>query len=142
MGEGVQKKERKTGEYIGAVIANAILFFVVNKIPDWNVVFLNSNYFTVLRIINIAIIVQLTGNFMLIFYHPIFLHEFTQALFSIFGFIVLVFMLSFFPFDFEEIGLGWLETFLRVLLIISLVGTAVSGIIHIIKGITGIFRSE
>jgi hypothetical protein len=137
----VENKRRRTGEYAGAVIAHAILFFVVNKIPDWNAAFLNSNYFTVLRVLNIAIIVQMVGNLMLIFYHPKFLHEFTQALFSVFGFIVLIFMLSFFPFDFEELGIGWLETVLRVLFIISLAATAISAAVHVIKGIAGIVRS-
>jgi hypothetical protein len=137
----VENKRRKTGEYAGAVIAHAILFFVVNKIPDWNVVFLNSNYYTVLRILNIAIIVQMVGNLMLIFYHPVFLHEFTQALFSVFGLISLIFLLSFFPFDFEELGIEWLETVLRVIFIISLAASAISVVVHVIKGIAGIVRS-
>ena len=135
-----KKPPNRISNYIPSVIFNIILLIVLNKIPDWNIVFITESYPDILRAVNTSLIVHIVGNFILIFIHPLVIHHLANAVFSIFSLIAAWVILSVFPFDFSEIVGNWLNTVIRVCLIIGVVGSAISTVVHVIKAVIAVFK--
>lgn len=143
--KGATTKSEKTSpnrisNYIPSVIFNIILLIVLNKIPDWNIVFITSSYPDILRVVNMTLIVHIVGNVILIFIHPLFTHHLANAVFSVFSLIAAWVIFSVFPFDFSEIVGAWLNTVLRVCLIIGIVSSAISIVVHVVKAVVAVFK--
>jgi len=130
----------RISNYIPSVIFNIILLIVLNKIPDWNIVFITASYSDILWAVNTSLIVHIVGNFILIFIHPLFFHHLANAVFSVFSLIAAWVIFSVFPFDFSEIVGAWLNTLIRVCLIIGIVGSAISIVVHVVKAVVAIFK--
>ena len=135
-----KKPPNRISNYIPSVICNIVLIIVVNKIPDWNIVFITESYPDILRAVNMTLIVHLVGNFILIFIHPLFTHHLANAVFSVFSLIAAWVIFSVFPFDFSEIVGSWLDTVIRVCMIIGIVGSAVSIVVHLVKALISLFK--
>ena len=135
-----EKPPNRISNYIPSVICNIVLIIVVNKIPDWNIVFITESYPDILRAVNMTLIVHLVGNFILIFIHPLFTHHLANAVFSVFSLIAAWVIFSVFPFGFSEIVGSWLNTVIRVCLIIGIVGSAVSVVVHLVKALIALFK--
>lgn len=136
-----KKPPNRISNYIPSVIFNIIILIVVNKIPDWNIAFITESYPEILRAVNMSLIVHIAGNLILIFIHPLLLHHLTNAVFSVFSLIAAWVILSVFPFDFSEIAGSWLNTVVRICLIVGVVGSAVSIVVHVIKAVVAMFKS-
>ena len=44
MPEKKRESERSVGAYIGAIIANGIVLFLINMVPAWNLRFITDSY--------------------------------------------------------------------------------------------------
>ena len=130
----------RISNYIPSVIFNIILLIVLNKIPDWNIVFITESYPEILRAVNMTLIVHIVGNVILIFIHPLFTHHLANAVFSVFSLIAAWVIFSVFPFDFSEIVGAWLNTVIRVCLIIGIAGSAISIVVHVVKAVVAVFK--
>ena len=117
--------------YIFAVVINGVFLFLVNKIPDWNPAFIADTYSSVLWALNLSLIAQIAGNFLLIFYHPMVLHHIGNILFSVFGFIALIVVYTVFPFHLPKLRSNWLPTLIRVVMIVGMVGTGIAAVVHL-----------
>ena len=73
MREARRDKDRSVGSYIASVIGNAIVLFLVNKVPEWDLRFITDGYTAVLWAMNLSLIVQIAGNALLVFFHPLFI---------------------------------------------------------------------
>jgi hypothetical protein len=131
---------RRITDYIFATIFNIAFLVVVNKVPDWNIVFITDSFPDILWAVNTSLAVSIAGNLILIFFHPRFLHHLLNAVFSIFGILVLSVILSVFPFDFSELVDEWLNILIRIVLIIGIVGSAIGTVVHVVKAVGAIFR--
>ena len=131
---------RRMTDYIFAVIFNIAFLVVVNKVPDWNIVFITDSYPDVLWALNTSIAVSLAGNLILIFFHPRFLHHLLTAVFSVFGILATSVLLSVFPFEFAELVGEWLNILVRIVLIVGIVGSAIGVVVNIVKAIGAVFR--
>jgi hypothetical protein len=100
------------GNYIAAVV--------------FNVIFL---------VINVSLGVQLAGNFLLIFFHPLYLHHLGQAVFSGLSALVIWRIYQVFPFDLSRVlrSLSWFDTLLKVLIMVVFVATVIGGSINFYK---------
>jgi len=130
----------RISNYIPSVIFNIILLIVLNKIPDWNIVFITASYPDILRAVNLSLIVHIVGNFILIFIHPLFFHHLANAVFSVFSLIATFVIFSVFPFDFSEIVGDWLNTLIRLCLIIGIAGAAISIVVHVVKAVIAVLK--
>lgn len=131
-----QKKDqgRSVGAYIAGVVANAIVLYLVNKVPDWNLPFIVDGYTGVLWALNLSILVQLAGNAMLIFFHPRFVHYLAQVVFNLVSLLAIVVLVSVFPFDFSFIA-GFINTITRIALIVAAVATGIAAAVNLFKAI-------
>jgi hypothetical protein len=127
-------------DYIFAVIFNIAFLVVVNKLPDWNIVFITDSFPEVLWALNTSIAVSLAGNLILIFFHPRFLHHLLTAVFSVFGILATSVLLSVFPFEFAELVGEWLNILVRIVLIVGIVGSAIGVVVNIVKAVGAVFR--
>jgi len=131
---------RRMTDYIFAVIFNVAFLVVVNKVPDWNIVFITDSFPDILWALNTSVAVSIAGNLILIFFHPRFLHHLLNAVFAIFGILAASVMLSVFPFDFSDLVVDWLNILVRIALIIGIVGSAIATVVNIVKAVGAVFR--
>ncbi len=139
--EHVKKKNRpnKLSNYIPSVIFNFIFMFVINKVPDWNILFITEQFSAVLWALNLALAVQIAGNFMLIFYRPLFLHHLIHVIIALFSLLSLIILYTVYPFDFSFVG-DWFDLVIKIILIAASIGTVISGIINLIKFFTSLAK--
>ena len=131
---------RRMSDYIFAVIFNIAFLVVVNKVPDWNILFITDSFADILWAVNTSLAVSLAGNLILIFFHPRFLHHLLNAVFAGFGILAASVILSVFPFDFSQVTGEWLTIIVRIALIVGIVGSAISVVVNIVKAVGAVFR--
>ena len=129
-------KPNKRSNYIAAVIVNAILVVVVNKIPGWNIGFITGGFTAVLWALNLSFGVQIAGNAVLVAYHPLPLHYAVNVVFNAVGALSTYLVYREFPFDFSETSVPWFDTVARVVLIVGFAGSILGAVVHLIKAFT------
>ena len=136
-----RSRANRMGNYIAAVIVNIILLVVLNKLPDWNFRVLTPSYQDVLWVINLSLGVQVAGNVLLIFFHPLYLHYLGQAVFSAFSVFAVLRIYQVFPFDLTGVigAIGWFETFLKVLIMVVFIATVIGGSINFFRFLRSVF---
>lgn len=127
----------KRGEYIGNIIANLIFLWILSMVPGWDLDFLKDNYMMVLLILKINCIVQIAGNFILLFLPSRLLNLLLRIVLELVGVVPLIMMIYIYPFDFTG-KWNWLDKALPVLFIIGLAIAAIKVITLTIKMFTGI----
>jgi hypothetical protein len=135
------RKERTAGAYIGAVIANVIVFIVVNKLDDWNVRFITDAFPGVLWALNFSLISQIAANAVLVFFHPRFLHYAAKVALGVISLLALIILVTVFPFDFSYIS-NWIGTMVRIALYIGLAGTAIAIVVDSFRLVGSFLRRE
>jgi hypothetical protein len=136
-----RSRPNRMGNYIAAVILNIILLVVLNKLPDWNFRVLAPSYQDVLWVINLSLGVQVAGNFLLIFFHPLHLHHLGQAIFSTFSAFAVWRIYQVFPFDLTSVtdAIGWFDTVLKVLIMVVFIGTVIGGSLNFYRFLRSVF---
>ena len=130
---------RRLGYGVGAVV-NVALLYAVNIWPGWEVLpFLTAGTASVLVLVNLSIISNLTANAVYLVYDAAWLKSLGTVLTTTVGMITLVRIWQVFPFDFGESSFNW-QLVTRILLIIGIVGSDI-GIIAafyaLVKSVVG-----
>lgn len=133
-------KEKKTSECIGAMIGGIIGLIVVNSVPLWahltNDIILES-WTKILWAANLSMIVQIIGNLFLAIYRPARLYSFIQMILAAAGLVSVIVFYQVFPLDFSHLAGPWLNTLVKVLLLLGMVGTCIAIIVHLVRTIIG-----
>lgn len=130
-----KKESRRRGEFIWSILWALFFLWIVNKVPDWDLNFITSSYHSVLPVLNINLFIQIGGNVLMLFFMIPRLRHFIKAVIEASSFVALIVIYTFYPFDFRATGYGWLDTILPLILIIALIVTGISVIVHLIKTI-------
>lgn len=138
-------KEKKTFELIVSSIANVAGIVLFNTVPLWRqytqgVVL--EDFVRILWAANLSFLVQLAGSLSLMFYRPPRFAAFVQIVTTSVALLSLIVFLAIFPMDFSQIGLAWVNTALRIVLIAAMGGTGISLIVQIIQLAVGWRRFE
>jgi hypothetical protein len=134
----MKESSRTVGAYIGSIVALGIVLFLVNKLPDWNLRFITDDYPAVLWAMNLSLLVQLAGNAILIFLHPRFLHYLMQTVFNVVSLLSLIVLTAVYPLDFSYFAGNFVNTIVRIALIIATVATGIGAIVNLFKTIGSI----
>ncbi len=130
---------RKFG-YLVAVAVNAVLLWVVHNLLDWEWTrFITEEWDQVLPILTTSLIAAIVVNTLYIVFDPKWFKSLTQIVLSGISLAVTVRMLRVFPFDFTEYDFPW-ETFVRVGLIVGIVGISIAIVVETVKLIGAIAR--
>jgi hypothetical protein len=122
---------RRLGYGVGALV-NVALLYAVNIWPGWEVVpFLTAETASVLVLVNLSIISNLTANAVYLVYDAAWLKSLGTVLTTTVGMITLVRIWQVFPFDFGGSSFNW-QLVTRVLLIIGIVGSDIGIIVAFI----------
>ena len=113
---------RRLGYGVGAVV-NVALLYAVNIWPGWEVLpFLTAGTASVLVLVNLSIISNLTANAVYLVYDAAWLKSLGTVLTTTVGMITLVRIWQVFPFDFGEASFNW-PLLTRVLLALGVIGS-------------------
>jgi len=127
-------RKRHRGEAIGSIIWNLIFLYIVNKVPDWDLTFINERYDIVLWVLNLNIIVNLIGYGSILFLDFRWLWHLVRAILDAAGLVVLLVLYFLYPFNFSEVGgWSWLDIVLPIAFIIGMVASGVGMIINLVK---------
>jgi len=127
-------RKRHRGEAIWSLVWNLIFLWIVNKVPDWNLPFINERYAIVLWVLNFNIVLQIAGYALIVFLDYRWLWRLVRAVLDAASLVVLLVLYFLYPFDFSEIGgWSWLDIVLPILFIIGMVASAVGMIVNLFK---------
>ena len=124
------ENRRKISEYIGAVIANGFILFVLNNLYNWGVPFLTESYQNCIWAIDVSLGAMIIVNFVFIFYDRDWFKHSLQVFTSAASFMALFVIDAIFPFVFP--GQAWYLS-MKIFLIVAMVATGASVIYNIIR---------
>jgi hypothetical protein len=137
-------KEKTTGDYVGALVGNIIAIIFVNTVLFWRQytqgVILES-WADILWAANLSLGAQIVGNFLLCFFRPSWFAALMRAIFAAAGLVSIIVFFIVFPLDFSRLVGTWLNTLLKVLLMIGMAGTVIGFIVEIVRFIRGAARA-
>jgi hypothetical protein len=133
-------KEKKTSEFVGSIFGAIIGLVIMNTYMIWQKythgVVLDS-WFNILWAANLSMVVSLVGDLLLAIYRPAPLLSFIQMIKSVTSVLSAFVFYSIFPVDFSQISLSWLNTVLRILTIVGMVGGSISVLVNLVWLVTG-----
>lgn len=126
----LNEKEPKTSEFIGAIIANVILLYIVNNLLSWNLSFIAPSFQDVLWIFNISIVATIIGNIIFLIYHPGWFRSIIRIILNILGFMVAYYLYTVFPFISSN---NWVIYSVKFALIVVMVVMVIVTIVEVVK---------
>ena len=126
----LKEKEPKTSEFVGAIIANIILLYIVNNLLSWNLSFIAPSFQDVLWIFNISITATIIGNILFLIYHPGWFRSIIQIILNILGFTVVYYLYTVFPFILNN---GWVIFAVKFALIVAMVVLVIVSIFEVVR---------
>ena len=113
---------RYRSEAIMAIIFSLVFLYIVNKIPDWNLRFIKESYGAVLWILNVNLLIQIGGNLLISAFRFSWIRYFSRIFMEGASLVTSLTLFYIYPFDFSNYyGLGWLDWFIPIALVIGMV---------------------
>ncbi len=132
--EVVKPRKKHRGEAIWAIIWNIFVLWIVNKVPDWNLFFINEQYNTILWILNLYIVIQIAGYAIIMFFDYPWSWHLIRTILDTASLVTLLVLYFIYPFDFAAIdSWAWVDTVIPIAFIIGMIGSGLGMIIHLIK---------
>jgi len=133
-GEEVAKKLPGKAGYIGAIVATAVLMFIVNNLLQWGVPFITGEFTKVLWIINLSLSLTIACNILYLVYDKAWFRNLSQLFLNSLSFLATYITYKVFPFDFSSIiSFPFVGLLVRVGLIFIMVVTVIAAITELIK---------
>jgi hypothetical protein len=133
-------KEKKTSEFIGAMIAGFIGLLIVNSVPSWrhltNGIILES-WVNILWAANFSMLVDIVTNFVLALYRPARMYSFLQLIQAVAGLLSVIVFFNVFPLDFSQVVGNWLNLLVKAVLIIAIFGSSIAIIVNLVRAVIG-----
>ena len=122
---------RRTG-YAFAAVVNAILLYLVNSWPGWDVLpFLTGDFEEVLGLVNLSLWAGLVANLLYIAYDGARFRSLGETVTTAITLVVLVRIWQVFPFDFGGADL-W-DVLVRIAIVVGVVGSAVAVVVNLVR---------
>lgn len=134
--EGLATAGRRFG-YAAAIGINLLLVWVIGNLADWEVVaFLTAEFADLVPLIQLGLWVTIVANVVYFAYDRSFATRSARLVVDVVNLYVTFRVFDVFPFDFSAHAFNWGLVF-RAILLIALVGTAVSAVVHLGQFIRG-----
>lgn len=116
----------RNAEYISSAVFNLVALFIVYKIPDWHLGFINEKYGAVMYVLIFSILAQIAGNLLMVFLNFRIIVYLARIFMEAAAFLAQITIYYVYPLDFTNYpGLTWIDVVLPWLLIIGMVVSAV-----------------
>lgn len=133
-------KEQTTGHFVGAILGNLIGIAFMNTVLFWRQytqgVILPS-WIDILWAVNLSLVAQIFGNLLLAFYRPPRFYALMRAFFAAASLLSVIVFFLVFPLDFSRLVGNWLNTLLKVLMVISMGVSLIMGTVQLVRFIVG-----
>lgn len=123
----------RQGEYIGAIICNAILLYFINQIPNWNIPFITNDFGIILWVINLSLLAQIVGNGLMLLYKATWWRSAILMLVNAIGVWATYVFYVIFPVDLSVITGDWANNLLKICLIVGMVFGVLAIVFHFIR---------
>lgn len=121
---------RRVG-YLISIAINVVIIWLVFVSPGWEAVpFLTDRTMEVLPVLTASVLVNIGVNLVWLAYDPLWLHALGDGVNAAMGVVVTGGFLSVFPFSFDD-GQPW-EAFVRIVLVVGLVGAAIAVVVNLV----------
>ncbi|MGA2614581.1 MAG: hypothetical protein ABSG38_14180 [Spirochaetia bacterium] len=144
LGVGKGMKEKRTADFVGAVIGNIIVLVFMNTVLLWRQytqgVILES-WADILWAADISLGAQIVGNFLLCFFRPGWFLALMRAVFAAAGLMSIIVFFIVFPLDFSRLVGAWLNTLLKVLMMIGMAGALVGLVVELARFLRAMGRA-
>ena len=133
-------RQKRTGDFIGTVVVNIIVCVILNTLllwRQWTQGVILESWIDILWAANISFGVQIAGNLLLAFYRPPRLQALMRALFAAASLLSAIVFFIVFPMDFSRLVGSWLNTLLKVLLMIGIGVSAIAFVVECVRFILG-----
>jgi hypothetical protein len=140
-----KERVKGPGDYIGAIIAAVIGVVAVNIYPvwqPWTMGVVTDAWPRILWAANLSAVIQICGSFVLLFWRPRWLRNLAELVFSAAGLLSIAVFFAVFPLDFSHIVGDWLNTMMRVVLIIGIAGTGIGVVIALVRFLAFSWRAD
>ncbi len=133
-------KEQSTGHFVARILGDFIGIVLFNSVLLWrgftHGVILDT-WIDVLWAANLSLGVQMLGNLLLAFYRPPRFYALMRALFAGAQLLSVIVFYLVFPLDFSVLVGAWLNTLLKIALIVSMVASVIAGTVYLVRFIAG-----
>jgi hypothetical protein len=136
-------REKRAGDYVGAVFGNIVAIAFVNTVPLWQHLtagVITERWVDILWAANLSLAVQIVGNLLLLLYRPGWFQSFMQAVFSAAGLFSLIVFFIVFPLDFSRVVGEWLNLAVKVAIIVGMGVTFIVTVVSIVRMLMGSVR--
>ena len=124
------RAQRRFG-YLVSIAVESVMLWGAHRILDWGwFSFLTDEWTRVLPVLTASFVVGIVANVLFLFYDGVWLKASLEAVEGAFGIAVSLQVWRVFPFDFTGYAFPW-ETVVRVLLVLSIVGSAIAILVSI-----------
>lgn len=133
-------KEKKTSDFVGAIIGNIIAIAIVNTVlfwRQWTRGVVLETWVNILWAANLSLLVQIFGNLLLAFYRPPRFYALMRSLFAAAGLLSVIVFYIVFPLNFSQLVGDWLNTLLKVLLFVSMGATLITASVFLVRFLVG-----
>lgn len=140
-----KERVKGPGDYIGAIIGAVIGIIAVNIYPvwqPWTMGVVTDAWPRILWAANLSMVIQICGSFVLLFWRPRWLRNFAELVFSAAGLLSVAVFFAVFPLDFSHIVGDWLNTMMRVILIVGIAGAGIGLIINLVRFLAFSWRPD
>ena len=124
------RKKPKRSEYVVAIVANFILFYILNNLLSWKVGFLTNSFQDCLWAINMSIVATVIGNILFLAYDLRWFRHSIRMAYNLFAVNAIYTLYRVFPFNFGQAF--WNEA-AKIVLILGTVGTVIGLIVEFVK---------
>lgn len=127
---------RRAG-YIAAIVVNLVMLYIVNNVLAWDLSFITAEFTEALGVINVSIGAAILANLVFVSYDPRWFRHLAQIGLSLLSVRVLYTLFIVFPFD---LGAGIWDMWLRLALVVCIVGAAIGILVETIQLLVGRFN--
>lgn len=125
-----KEKDARKSEFIGAIIVNLIMLYIVNNVLSWNLGFIAPSFQDVVWIFNISICSTIVANVIFLAYHPGWFRSIIQIILNILGFLVCYYLYIIFPFIFSQAAY---TIVLKILIILGMVALVIASLVEVAR---------
>jgi len=126
----LKEKEFKNSEFIGAIIVNIIILYIVNNLLGWKISFIAPTWTQVLFILNVSIVANILANIGFLIYQRGWFRSLAQIILTIIGFVVAYEFYVVFPFIIQT---EWIAIGLKILIILAMVAFVIATIVEVLR---------
>jgi hypothetical protein len=147
-GQGIRARRQKVkrpGDYVGAIFGCLLVLVAINIYPLWQphtAGIVTEAWPRTLWAANLSLVAQVAGSFLLLFWRPRWLANLFELAFAVLGLLSVAVFFAVFPLDFSLVVGEWLNTLMRIILIVGIAGAAIGVVVNLVRFIAFSWKGE